>query len=496
MKSYATFFVIAVMSLALVFLLGTRDRAKHDAPTEVVEVKEVATSSDAGGDVATLRDATAGDAPAPAREPLRIVALGWELIAPGAALVPGGGGQPSPPALPMELAPETALEAVEARLARGGADPRGADVAVLPLPAFVSSFERLRALEPVAFLVAGFSHGREEIHAAPGALTKAPPPGDEVKLVALGPATATEAAARAAGTESATVLGLFALDLLGVAPSRVRLVAPGTPDAKAAAFAAVVNGAADERKVAFGSAEASRLIPIVAVAPKGVLEGREGVVREWAKAWLDGIARAKADVPSLARRLATKETLPLAADVGAAPEALALVERLGRIDGAKLDEQASLIGPLAKGPVTLDVLMQRTWQLARGGGLVTSAAPEPLPIDARVVAAIAPAPKAATSAAPLDADGGVSVGPIPAGAVPLVVHRAVEGDVAAVAAEIHFLSGVFEREVFRIAAKGGAKAALEIATAAYERGVPASRLATVATEPQGVFAAVEILSPP
>jgi hypothetical protein len=494
MKSYAIFFVIAVMSLALVFLLVTRDRAKHDAPAEVVEVK--AEPSDAGDDIATLRDATTDDAPAPAGEPLRIVALGWELIAPGAALVPAGGGQPPPPAPPMELAPETALEAVEARLARGGADPRGADVAVLPLPAFVSSFERLRALEPRAFLVAGFSHGREKIHAAPGVLTKAPPPGDEVKLVALGPATASEAAARAAGSESATVLGLFALDLLGVAPSRVRLIAPGTPDAKAAVFAAVVNGAQDERKVAFGSAEASRLIPIVAVAPKGVLEAREGVVREWAKAWLDGVARAKADAPSLARRMATKEALPLAADVGGAPETLALVERLGRIDGAKLDEQAALIGPLAKGPVTLEVLTQRTWQLARGGGLVTSAAPEPLPVDARIVAAIAPAPKPPAIPPPLDGDAGVSFGPIPAGAVPLVVHRAAEGDATAVAAQIHFLSGVFERDVFRIAAKGGAKAALEIATAAYERGVPASRLATVAAEPQGAFATVEILSPP
>ncbi len=494
MKSYATFFVIAVMSLMLVFLLVTRDRSKHEAPAEVVEVKEVETDADAGVDAAQADDAAADAAPPVASEPLRVVSLGWELIAPGAALVPADdGGTASPP---MELAPEEALEAVEARLARGGADPRGADVAVLPLPAFVSSFERLRALEPRAFLVVGFSRGREEVHAASGALSKAPPPGEEVKLVGLGPATATEPAARAAGSESATVLGLFALDLLGVAPSRVRLVAPGTPEAKSAAFAAVVRGAADERKIAFGSAEASRLIPIVAVAPKGVLDAREDAVREWAKAWLDGVTRVNADAPSLARRLAAKDALPLAADVGGAPEALALVERLGRIDGAKLDEQASLIGPLAKGPVTLDVLTQRTWQLARGGGLVTSAAPEPLPIDARIVKAIAPAPKPAATVAPLDADGGVPFGPIPAGAVPLVVHRVVEGDAAAVAAQIHFLSGVFEREAFRIGAKGGAKTAEAIAIAAYELGVPASRLATVASEPQGASATVEILSPP
>ena len=51
--------------------------------------------------------------------------------------------------------------------------------------------------------------------------------------IAFGPATSADATAKAAGTESATVLGLFALDLLGVPPARIRMVAPGAADAKA-----------------------------------------------------------------------------------------------------------------------------------------------------------------------------------------------------------------------------------------------------------------------
>ena len=46
MKHYATFFLIASMSLGLVFLLFTRARESHNAPAEVIEVK--APVADAG----------------------------------------------------------------------------------------------------------------------------------------------------------------------------------------------------------------------------------------------------------------------------------------------------------------------------------------------------------------------------------------------------------------------------------------------------------------
>jgi hypothetical protein len=467
---YVTFLIIVGMTLALIFLLVTRARSPHDAPAEIIPVKEASDAGDAGPlvDAATV---ALVDAAKPTETPLRVVTYGWELAAPGPLV-----------STAIELAPETALDAVEARLARGGADPQGADIAIEPLPAFVASFERLRALEPRAFLVVGFSRGREEVH---GVLTKPPPAADEVKLAAFAPSNAAEA--RAFGSESATVVGLFALDLLGVAPSRIRFVAPGSADAKAAPFSAITKGAPDDRRLALSTADASRLVPIVAVAPKAVLDARPDAMRDWSKAWLDALARSRADIPGLARRLASKEGLSLSQGVGGAPDALVLVERLGQLDAVTLEQESALAGPLARGPVTLETLMQRTWPLARAAGMVANAAPEPLPVDGRVIAAAAPPPREAAPPA---------FGPISANAMPLVAYRATSGDTEGVVQQMQLLAGVFERASFRVSAKGGAKAATAIATAASEKGIAASRIATTATEPAGVFAEVLVLSPP
>ena len=502
MKGYATFFLIAVMSLGLVFLLLTRSSSTHEAPSaepEVVEVFDAGDGGKADGGMLVAANDAAAEAAAPAKpveRPLRVATLGWELAAAGVALTAPDG---KPLAQAMELAPEATLEAVEARLARGGNDPVGADIAVLPLPAFVLAYDRLRALDPRAFVVVGFSRGREEVHATAGALLKPPPAADEVKLVALGPVTAGDATARAAGSESATMLGLFGLDLLGVAPTRVRLLAPGAPDAKSAPFAAIVRGAADERKLALSSADAARFVPIVAIAPKAQLDANEPKMREFARAWLDGIERAGKDASNVARRLANKEALPLAAGVGGAPEAVALLERLGQIAPVGLAQQRGLMGASAKGPLTLETLAQRQWALARSGGLTTSAAPSPLPIDDRIVTVIAPAPPpgAAPSAGDAGADAGTFAA-LPAGTTPLVAYRAdPTSDAATVVAQIGFLSGVFERAAFRVTAKGGDKAARAIAVAARDKfDLPSSRLATSAGEPAGAFAVVEVVALP
>ena len=499
MKGYARFFLIAVMSLGLAFLLLTRVRTPWDAPAE--EIVAVVDSGDAGAEGgAMVADAAPVDAAPPkaVERPLRVVALGWELVAAGAALTAPDGGPTGPH---LELAPETSLDAVKDRLARGGNDAVGADIAVMPLPAFIVAYDSLRILDPRAFAVVGFSRGREEMHTTPNALLKAPPAGDEVKLIALGPATASDASAKAGGSESATLLGLFGLDLLGVPSARVRMIAPGAADAKAAPFAAIVRGAADDRKLAFSTSDASRLIPIVAIAPKKQLDESEPKMRAFALAWLDGLARAGKDASNVARRLANKEALPLGAGVGGAPEAIALLDRLGQIEPATLAQQSTLIGPGAKGAVTLETLTQRTWGLARAGGLTTSAAPDPLPIDARVVTAIAPPPP---PPAPTATDGGAAdagaLAALPIGSTPLLVYRASGADVdaAAVATQIGFLAGVFERAAFRVSAKGGEKAARAIAAQARDRFVlPASRLATAGGEPAGgAFAIVEVVTLP
>lgn len=498
MKGYATFFLIAVMSLGLVFLLVTRSRAPHDAPAADPEIVEIADGGDGGkSDAGALANDAAVDAapPKPAERPLRVTTLGWELVAAGVALTAMDGGATGPA---IELAPEATLDAVEARLVRTGTDPVGADVAVLPLPAFVLAYDRLRALDPRIFAVVGFSRGREELHAGPGALMKPPPGADAVKLVALGPTTSADATARAVGSESATMLGLFALDLLGVTPRGVSLVAPGAPDAKTAPFAAVVRGAVDERKLALSTADASHLVPIVLVASfTEQLTKNETKMRDFARAWLDGIDRAGKDAANVAHRLANKEALPLAAGVGAAPEDRVLIDRLGQIAPVGLAQQQSWMGAAAKGPVTIETLAQRQWTLARASGL-TAGAPALLPIDPRIIMAIAPVPPSAPAPdAALTADAGAFAA-LPTGTTPLVAYRAdAASDAAAVVAQIGFLSGVFDRAAFRVSAKGGEKAARAIAAAARDRfDLPPSRLATAAGEPAGAFAVVEVLALP
>ena len=209
------------------------------------------------------------------------------------------------------------------------------------------------------------------------------------------------------------------------------------------------------------------------------------------------IDRAGKDASNVARRLANKEALPLAAGVGGAPEAIALLERLGQIAPVGLAQQRSLMGSGAKGAVTLETLAQRQWGLARSGGLTTSAAPSPLPVDDRIVTALAPAP------APLGTHegGGADAGAFPAlptGTTALVAYRAdPTADAATVVAQIGFLAGVFERAAFRVSAKGGDKAARAIAASARDKfDLPASRLATAGGEPAGAFAVVEVIALP
>ena len=485
MRRYAMFLVTLGMTVGLIWMIFTHPMTNLDAPMEKLEPKDAGGDADAG-DAGALGDA-AVEAAAPVvktERPIRVVTLGWELASPAATLGDAG---------TIEVAPEPQLDALGARLARGGVDPAGADIAVMPLPAFVASYEKLRALDPKAFLVVGFSRGREELHAAAGAVAKPLNPAEEVKLVALAPSTASDANARATGTDSATLFGLFAMDLLGAPPSRVRFLASGSDAAKTSPFAAIAKGASDDRKLVMSTADASRFVPIVAVAPKGVLDDPRAAT--FAKAWLEALGKARTDAAGVARRLSTKDGVALAAGTGGAPEAVTLLEQLGTIEPISMADEAGWVG--SGRPVALDTLMARTWSLARGGGLTAIAAPEPLPIDVRIVSTIAPK-TGDTPKVDSEGDAGAAFAPVPTGSVLLVVYRAPsDATSAAVAQQVAFLSGVFERASFRITAKGGEKAAKAIAAETVSKNVSRTRLATAAGEPPtGVFASVEILALP
>jgi hypothetical protein len=338
----------------------------------------------------------------------------------------------------------------------------------------------------------------------PNALLKAPPAADEVKLVALGPATASADATREGrqARESATA-------------ARALRARPARRPAGARAHGRARRRRCEGRALRGGRARRGRRAEARvlqrptrrASSPSSRSPRRRSSTRAsrrcatFALAWLDGLARSPERTPRTSRDVSpTRRRCRSAPGVGGAPEAIALLERLGQIEPATLAQQRALIGASATGPVTLDALTQKTWTLARAGGLTTSAAPSPLPIDERVALAIAPAPapKHAAEGDTSGADAGAFAA-LPSGTTPLVVYRAVDAqtDAAAVAAQIGFLAGVFEHAAFRVTAKGGDKAARAIAAQARDKfDVPASRLATTAGEPAGAFASVEIVSLP
>lgn len=526
MRAYATFFVISVMTLGLLFLLVTRSRVPHAAPLASPVVETVVDAgveagasgrasldADGGAVLANGSGGEAGTAPSGPR-PLRIVALGWELAAPGVSMV-SSGAKPA-----IDIAPESELDAVSARLARGGDSLDGADLAVLPAPAFVVAYEKLRALDPRVIAVVGFSRGREELRAAQGALLKALPGADDVKLVAYAPQMSGSAEARTMGSESATVLGLAVLRAMGAAPSRVRLLAPGTADARGASFAALARGATDDRKTALSTADASRLVPIVLVAPRAALDAKTAAFTDVTRAWLEANGVVAKDPAGLARAIADRSAVPLVgADAGARPDALTLVDRMGRVESTALSDQGTLL--LGTTPGSLSGSMGLAWSLAREGGLTTAATPDPLPVDARIVKALgATAPPPVDPAPAADPDAGVETfAPAPANATPLFVMRdpglaaaaaAQKGkapsatDLATLAGtsapELVQIAALFPRAVLRVSAPSGEKNARVFAGAARAAGVPAARLATTAAAPAGGggagLVAVEVLVVP
>jgi len=439
-------------------------------------------AADAGPpDAGDAGDAGAdGGAPRAARKlmgrPLRVAALGWDLLAP--ALIENDGLDPgeksgfSAAGLDVRLSAASDMAGVEKALARGGADEGGADVAVVPLPAFVASYERLRALGPEVFLVVGFSRGREAIVSRKDALPE--PNAKDVKLAGL------------AG-DPPTFLALFVLDLAGVPAASVRLVPP--QDAASATLAAVVRGAAPaDARPLLTSADTPRLIPYVAVAPRGLVEAQREALVALGRGWLAGSAKLAADPPAGARRVAA---------AAGSSDSLGFVARLGETAPASLTDNARMAGLSGREALTLEALHQRSWAIWRGVGTLATPAPERSPIVTEIIAALA-----------LDEAGSSEPTPptvkLPEGwdkARPLLVHRQEKLDEGALVATAGLLAATFERAVVRVAVlRGGAvdaprtKRAIEAVVGRFD--VSGARV-VAASKPAGKGAAtLEVLAAP
>ncbi|MDC0749236.1 hypothetical protein [Polyangium mundeleinium] len=457
-----------IVFVLLICLLGgfgaifvTRSRAPHTAPAPRDEAVAAlpAPSESASAGAGTSAAASAGPVPsgsgsagaapvangstsagAPPVEtkpqplldrPLKVVSLGWELAAPG--LLANEGQTPGPKSvftasgLDVRLSVSDAMSAVEEALARGGSDENGADVAVVPLPTFLAAYERLRALSPEVFFVVGFSRGREAFAAKDG-LPTAPVKGD-VTLVGTPGAPAT-------------FVGLFLLDVAGVPAANVKVVAPGSRDEKEAGFVAFdrtemgADGAAG-RKIVLTTADAPRLVPLVAVAPRGLVADKERALVALAKGFLEGQKKLATDPPGGARIVAAAK---------GAPEPLALLRRLGDVAPASIGDNARMAGLSGRGALTLTTLFQRTWQLYRGASVLATPPPETPPIATNVIAALARS--GALPGGDMKSEAGK--GKPSEGEKPLVVFRQEKLDEEALIDTIGLLAAVFERSVVRV----------------------------------------------
>jgi hypothetical protein len=412
--------------------------------------------------------------------PLSVVALGWDIIAPG--ILANEGTKPNPKSafapngLDVRLSVSSAMSNVEEALARGGGDASGADVAIVSLPSFVEAYERLRALSPEVFFVVGFSRGREALAGKNAGLPTGPTKGN-VKLVG----------ARGA---PATFLGLFLLDIAGVAPANIEMVIPGDREEKDASFFAFDRGDSRTeagRKILLTTADTPHLVPIVAIAPHGLIAEKERAMTALAKGWLEGIKKLGNDPPGGARIIAALD---------GAPEPLALLRALGEMETATIADNAHFLGLSGRSALTIPTLFQRTWQLYRGVSFLSTPPPENLPISTAVAIALA---RSSDSLA--GRDNRSAKGDLKEGKDAFVVYRQEKLDEETLVNTMGLLAAVFERSVLRVSISGAAgavdttKTKKLIDAAEGQFGVESGRL-VVADKTKARGAAIEVMALP
>jgi len=422
--------------------------------------------------------ADAGPQPAFDR-PLSVMALGWDMIAPG--ILANDGPKPNaksafaPSGLEVRMSVSTAMANIEDALARGGKDASGADVAVVPLPSFIEAYERLRALSPEVFFVVGFSRGHEALAGKTAGLPSSPPKGN-VKLVG----------ARGA---PATFFGLFLLDIAGVAPSDVELVTPGEREEKDAAFFAFERGDSSNeagKKIILTTADTPHLMPLVAIASHGLIAEHERAMTALARGWLDGVKKLGSDPAGGARVIAALE---------GAPEPLVLLRKLGEMESATLSDNARYLGLSGRSALTVPGLFQRTWQLYRGVSFVTTPPPENLPISTSVVTTLA---RATNSLGGRDNPPGKTE--FKEGKDAVIMYRQEKLDEETFINTVGLLAAVFERNVLRVSITGAPgvdapKTKKVIDAVEGQFGVESGRL-LAATKAKGKGASVEVMALP
>jgi hypothetical protein len=464
----ATPLLLLAMIGALVALMWVQ--REGDAASPAGPAEQAAAPGPGSGSAAPASPAGAPAKPPPLKRAMRTVALGWEYLAPG---VVASDGAYKAAGIDASFGNATSMDELESALARGGGEAGGADLAILPLSSYVASYERLRALSPEVVFVIGWSRGREALFAADAqALAKLPAAG-EVKLAAASP------------TAPQTFLALFLLDLAGVPASRVG-VAPEQPRAP---LSAVYRGAKQPPpgKLLVTSADTPRLLPIVAVAPRGFIAKHAAELEAWARVWLAGVGKLAGDVPAGGR---------LVAAMPGAPPVLDIIEALGQIEFASLRENAAAAGLSGRGALTLDELFRAAWRIWRDAGVLTTPAPEAAPLHTGLVAQLVRADPGAAAELPRArpaADDGRRPGVLLVVRAPLA-NGTGKLDAEAFVARIGLVAGVFDRLPLRVGVRDDAKAAQVHADTARDRfGLRAAQLSVTRRPPASLPAAIEVL---
>ncbi len=391
--------------------------------------------------------------PTPVQE-IRVVGLGWDVLAPGLianqGLDPGNESEFRALGLRVTITPADTMAAVESALARGGADAQGADIAVIPLPLLVASYERIRALDPKIFYVAGWSRGREAVLAGKASLQTLPASG-----------TVTVAARPVA---TSTYLAFTVLGLSGIPPARIELVSPDQ-SAEASFIAWDLESGAErpKRPIAVTTAEATRLVPLVAVAQAGWVTQKQDVLRAWVRGWVAGQVKVRGDAARCARTIGAMR---------GAPDPLTLVQRLGSLSWATLTDNARMAGLSGRGAVTTESVFQHAWRVWRDAGLLTTPPPESAATEPAIVASLV------RSGWPIDEPGSKDPTrtPSPADGPALLVVQTPTGklDEDALLTTTGWVAGLFDRSRIRVAVRG-------------PRGVDAERTKTILETVSGRF---------
>ena len=445
-RSNIVFGVLLLMLGGLAFGFITRSSANRKAPpvssdlaAEKASHKPPKKTERAVGRASASAAPAAPPAPGPRYErPLSIAALGWRLAAPGVLQNDGlGVNQQAAFAkerLQVRLSISESMDQVESALARGGADDKGADVAIVPLPEFVASYEAIKALDPVMFLITSWSSGRDVMFSRFERLAELP---SEGPLVVRGKPGSSE-----------LFLTAFALASTGVDLGRLSFEAADTeapnPDVWALARSEL-DSVPDsyQGNVLLSSAEALKLIPYVAIAQRSLVEKHSDALTAFARVWFEGQAQVTRDPTTASRRLAKLET---------GPEPLGLLGQLGQIAASSLRDNALSAGVAGRGAVNLSTLFDHCWRYWRTLKVLTTPPPERAPVSGQIIAELVLAGKGdalgpASPVAPFRSSAA-------AGALePLLTLDAgkAKRDDAELVQEVGFIAGVFTRSRLRLA---------------------------------------------